>query len=242
MPAELDHNRLALVLDAWKHSVSVQMHFNEIGMKIRNLYFTILAADFGLIGASQGRSFNIEWWNVSIELATFAIFVAVPISALFYFMDRHWYHRLLLGAVDHCGAIEKQYGDLLPEIRLGRSISDKSPVQLSMWWRRVFPFVSEKRFRKEAKLHSDGKIEIIYKSVMWAAAILTLAYGAIDGVKYGGRPVLSLLVECIQSEKSAPQQVPQTPQLPLTQDEGQSDATDSQPGAAAPADPQSSSK
>ena len=39
-------------------------------------------------------------------------------TSLFYFMDKHWYHRLLIGAVKHGIAIEKKYATQLPELQL----------------------------------------------------------------------------------------------------------------------------
>lgn len=58
------------------------------------------------------------------------ILVGAGAASLFYFMDRHWYHRLLLGAVIHAGKIEAKYEKELPELSLGKAIADKSPVQI----------------------------------------------------------------------------------------------------------------
>ena|ERR1051326_3599550 len=52
---DADEKRLAITVDVWKYIVSVQMHFNDIEMRIRNLYFTILAAAIGLFGVVQGK-------------------------------------------------------------------------------------------------------------------------------------------------------------------------------------------
>ena len=50
-----DDKRLAITVDIWKYIVSVQMHFNDMEMRIRNLYFTILAAALGFLGVVQGK-------------------------------------------------------------------------------------------------------------------------------------------------------------------------------------------
>ena len=54
-----DDKRLAITVDIWKYIVSVQMHFNDMEMRIRNLYFTILAAALGLLGVVQGKRVEI---------------------------------------------------------------------------------------------------------------------------------------------------------------------------------------
>ena len=50
-----------MVIDIWKHTVSVQMHFNEMEMKTRNLYFTFLAASIGLIGVVKGKGSSFHF-------------------------------------------------------------------------------------------------------------------------------------------------------------------------------------
>ena len=46
----LRDERAKQVIDVWKTIVGVQMHFNEIGMRERGLFVTILVALFASIG------------------------------------------------------------------------------------------------------------------------------------------------------------------------------------------------
>lgn len=48
-------------------------------------------------------------------------------------MDRHWYHRLLVGAVRHGETIEKALQGALPEISLTRAITLASPTKIGKW-------------------------------------------------------------------------------------------------------------
>jgi hypothetical protein len=89
-----DPSRLVITVDVWKYIVSVQMHFNDMEMKVRNLYFTILAASMGLIGVVQGKKIAFQYIDVTISLSIVIVFAMIPISMLFYFMDRHWYHLI----------------------------------------------------------------------------------------------------------------------------------------------------
>src|SRR4051812_1948722 len=105
------------------------MHFNDMEMRVRNLYFTILAASFGLLGVVQGKEIDIAG-TIHVSLMLFVVLALIPISMLFYFMDRHWYHRLLQGAVAQAIEIETQYADKLPEIQLGSQIIQGKPGRI----------------------------------------------------------------------------------------------------------------
>jgi hypothetical protein len=190
--------RLKQVVDIWKHSVDVQMHFNDMGMRIRNLYFTFLAAAIGLIGVIQGKHIDSVYPGLSVHLVLFVMAAIVPISMLFHFLDGHWYHRLLLGAVDHCKFIETRYKDALPEIQLGKTISARSPVIFDgIGWRLWFFLIRirDERYWKDKKftLHSDAKIEVLYKSVIICAVAITLLYSIFGGVEFHGCTVFALM-------------------------------------------------
>jgi len=194
--AEKDPIHLALVVDIWKYSVGVQMHFNDMGMKVRNLYFTIMAAAIGLIGVLQGKTIQIPTPPLSIHLPLFVLVAVIPISMLFYFLDAHWYHRLLLGAVKQCAAIEKRYGEVLPEIQLGIAISRESPVKFEGIWRKIFWFIRDSRFRDKSKsnIHSDAKLEVLYKTVIWTVIIVAIPYIAISAVRYNNQSLIGLFI------------------------------------------------
>jgi len=190
-----DDKRLAITVDVWKYVVSVQMHFNDMEMRIRNLYFTILAASFGLLGVVQGKEIEIAIVGVKISVMLFVVLAIILISMLFYFMDRHWYHRLLQGAVAQAAAIETQYAAVLPEIQLGSKISKASPVEFKgAIWKWIFFFIRDSEFRENSRLHSDQKIEVLYKSVIWVAVAIIIIYGLIGGIQIGKCAVLPFLL------------------------------------------------
>ena len=193
-PPATDIERLKLAVDTWKYVVSVQMHFNDMEMKIRNLYFTILAAAIGAIGVVQGKIVEIPYLALQFSLAMIVLFTVIPVSALFYFIDRHWYHRLLQASVIQGGAIENMYKTELPEIQLGNAISAASPLKFpGRFWRAAFFFIEEDNFRKHSRLHSDAKIEVLYKSVMWGAGTVGTIYALLKGVQIDGHPPIFLI-------------------------------------------------
>ena len=60
-------------------------------------------------------------------IAIFGVFV---ISAFFY-MDRLWYHKLLLGSVLQGLDIEKRWSEKLPELGLTTKIGEQSPHRIN---------------------------------------------------------------------------------------------------------------
>ncbi len=84
------------IIEAWKKTVDVQMHFNDLAMRIRSFALTIIAAMLAASGLAQASA------NNSILIATLVVWLA------FYLMDRFWYHALLKGAVFHGMDIERQ--------------------------------------------------------------------------------------------------------------------------------------
>jgi hypothetical protein len=216
MPAAPNYERLKIAVDVWKHGISVQMHFNDIEMRIRNLYFTILAASLGLIGVVVGKHIQIPFFKMEISISVVVMVAVIPVSMLFYFMDRHWYHRLLQGAVAQCAEIERSYAAQLPEIQLGSKISQQSPVEFpGWWWKWIFFFVRDPRFRQNSRLHSDQKIEVLYKSVIWGAAAIAGVYCLIGGIQI---KQCALLPYTFNWSCGASSSAPQAPALPVKQD------------------------
>jgi len=76
--------------------------------------------------------------DLRISVTLLVVVALIPVSMLFYFLDRHWYHRLLQGAVVQGTKIEQMYAKKLPEIQLGLEISKTSPVIFGGIWKWIF--------------------------------------------------------------------------------------------------------
>ena len=137
-------------LEAWKQTIQVQQHFNDIELRIRNYAITLLGALFGIAAYAFKE-------HVGSGVILCVLLGGLFLCYAFYFMDRHWYHRLLIGAVKHGQMIESSAP---AEFGLTGSIGSESPVKL--WYR-----------KKE--LHSDDKILIFYGFI--ALAIVAMAVG-----------------------------------------------------------------
>ncbi|GAA4283828.1 hypothetical protein GCM10022261_13590 [Brevibacterium daeguense] len=119
--AELEAN-----LEVWKHVVSVQQHFNDIGWRIRSLAITALtfflgATFFGFLNAGHvtlvGREFNP---------AILVPVLGLLIWLIFWFADGVWYHRLLSGAGAAASTVEDYLNSYGVHADLSKSITNAS--------------------------------------------------------------------------------------------------------------------
>ena len=121
-----EEERTKLLLEAWKKTVDVQQHFNDIEMHVRNLALTILGAVVAF-----AKFLDLKNEGTSAVLPQGMLFLALTVLiAAFWFMDKHWYHRLLMGAVREGAHLEKTLTGLGVPITLGANISAASPIRL----------------------------------------------------------------------------------------------------------------
>lgn len=152
----ISDNDKQLLLEAWKESVNVQMHFNEMEMKIRTLAVTVISALAGAIG------YLLKEHITNSIFITLLIFVGFAAWICFYFMDRFMYHKLLKGAVKAGIKIENKLEALKIDVALGKCIKEASPVN-------VF-------YNENLQMHSDQKLDFFYTSVPIICTIGILSY------------------------------------------------------------------
>lgn len=179
----LRDERAKQVIEVWKAIVGVQMHFNEIGMRIRGLFVTILLALLASIGFLLDKKLALQLWRINIQFAVLVPIFGMFGALLFYLMDRYWFHRLLKGSVNHAIQIEKKNKDWLPELSLSDEIRKESYfVPKGVLWFAAKCFVSHDKFRETDQLHSDGKLEIFYKSMIVALFGISVLLAVFGGV------------------------------------------------------------
>lgn len=146
-------------LEAWKVTVQVQQHFNDIGLRIRQMAITILAAALGIAATAFQANTPVIVGSVTTSLATMILAAGVVAWTAFYFVDNVWYHRLLVGAVAHGSQLEKELANHVPGIGLTIDIGLASP------------YVLFRRF----ELHSAHKMKAFYGGI---AVLLVVLMGA----------------------------------------------------------------
>ena len=173
-----------IVVDIWKTIVEVQRHFNEISMRIRGMFVTALLAIFAAIGYLPEKGLNLEAGDFNVPISVVVPVFGVFITYLFYFIDRYWYHQLLVGSVEHAIMIEEKYKKEMPELSLSTKIGEESPYEPGPFVRCLAKVlcVRHNQFWKTGKLHSVGKIEFFYKSVMAVLLLTAILLGFLGGV------------------------------------------------------------
>ena len=198
-PAPIDDaDHRALAIEVWKKVVQTQEHFNEICMKVRTLYATVIAVILSVYGAF------LKEGGTAMHVSLVAVDPIVPISLalvlvtyLFYFVDRFWYHQLLLGSVAQGAYIERRWGDIIPELRMGAQITAKSAIDIShrpLVASLARLVVSDERLKTGKKLHSDAKIEVFYKPIGLLALVVFLLSLACGGVRINDRALASYVI------------------------------------------------
>jgi hypothetical protein len=188
---ELTDERRKEIVEIWKTVVSVQQHFNDIEMRIRSVFITILLALFASIGFFLDKGIGFQFWVIKIQFSTIIPLFGVLGASLFYFIDRYWYHRLLYGAVIHGISIETTYETEIPELALSAAIGKQSPYapdRFTGLFARLL--VREDRFLKTGRIHSDGKIELFYKSVMLILFLISVLLSLCGGIQIAQVPML----------------------------------------------------
>jgi len=161
------------VLDAWKTSMEVQQHFNDLELRIRNFAVTLLVTVIGAAAFALKEHYEVTFLGQRFMLAVAVLLAGILGWLAFYFMDRHWYHRLLLGAVFHTvDNIEKRHAPF-PEIALSRRIGVESAIPM---WKFKTPRNGQTHWME---IHSSEKIDLFYASgLLFLMILIALLLGS----------------------------------------------------------------
>jgi phosphoglycolate phosphatase-like HAD superfamily hydrolase len=180
----LTDERKKQIIDVWKTIVGVQQHFNDIEMRIRSMFVTILLALFASIGFLTDKNIILPICSLKVKFAVIVPLIGMFGAYLFYFIDRYWYHRLLVGAVTHAITIERKYREEMPELSLSGAIGKQSPYKPEGWLVRSVAswVVKDPQYKNTGNLHSDAKIELFYKSVIAALGLAAFFIALLGGI------------------------------------------------------------
>lgn len=142
---------LKMNIEIWKTIIDTQKHFNDLEMKVRNFGILILSAFIGAIGVSLKSGYTIDIIDLDLPIGSILALGAAFTWFLFYIVDAHWYHPLLIGAVKKGIEIERELKEQFPHINLTQKIGEESPQDI-LWFKNV---------------HSAGKAKIFYFGVLF---------------------------------------------------------------------------
>jgi phosphoglycolate phosphatase-like HAD superfamily hydrolase len=126
----IDNERINRSLEAWKVTITVQQHFNDIEMRVRNFALTLLVAIIGASALAIQNGSIVTIFSFKTSLAVWLLVGGVIAWLAFYFVDQIWYHRLLLGAVIQGKQLEDILKHDVPGIGLTGAIGDASPAKV----------------------------------------------------------------------------------------------------------------
>lgn len=148
-------------IKVWEKIVDVQMHFNELSLKVRGLAVAVLGAILTAAAFSLKDRLSVNIWDAEIPAAFPILLIALLTWIAFYVMDHLWYHRLLKGAVTEGLAVENLLSRDLKDTGLAHAIGRMSAITYSLGFMKV-------------KMNSDARLRLFYGSGV--VLILVLAY------------------------------------------------------------------
>jgi hypothetical protein len=132
MTDKIEMDNLKLQIETWEKVVDVQMHFNDLCLRIRSFAISILGVLLGSSAIAYRFAGFVEVCNFKFHTSAIFISISIIVWLSFYFMDRFWYHELLRGAVHHGRAIEDDLEKYIPNISLAKAIRKTSHESLKM--------------------------------------------------------------------------------------------------------------
>lgn len=140
-----DEKKVELMMEQWKTAISVQIHFNDLLMRIRTFGLTAVVV---ILGTATGL------WKLGGDkidpLIILGIFILGEILLISLFVvDYFYYYQLLLAAVEHVLKIDEEFKNLkiMGNFQLFGMTNDiskkvtKRRAKISLLFFYLFPFV-----------------------------------------------------------------------------------------------------
>lgn len=194
-------------IDLWKQTVEVQQHFNDLEWRIRGLALT--AATFALGASAVAAKDGTKFFGIS--LGSGVLVAGLILWFGFYFVDRYWYHPLLIGSVKHGEKLEAELRAFVPKAGLTQDITAASHIKPPKGLGRLAGK------NDDGTLRSEEKLRIFYwigaTTLILAAAFLQLA--ACSSTKNPDSKPERVIEVIRSSESTPPSAVPSTPKPTL---------------------------
>lgn len=153
-------DRIKLVVEIWKKVVDVQQHFNDLCLRIRNFALTIFTFIIGAAGYLVKEEVYMYYGKYALPASIMVCIFGLPVIMVFWYMDRYWYHKLLLGAVQQGLLIENKHKTELEELGLTSAIGARSP---NVWKIKSTTLL---------KIRSNRKVTILYATLVTSLVLL----------------------------------------------------------------------
>ncbi|MCJ2102693.1 hypothetical protein [Methylobacterium sp. E-046] len=100
--------------DQWANVIRVQIHFNELIQRVRQLTSTLTIAAFGsgaaFFASHPNTKINVDSYvSFSFHVSTMLILAGFMFLLVGYLTDRHYYFKLLIASVAVATELERDY-------------------------------------------------------------------------------------------------------------------------------------
>jgi hypothetical protein len=135
------------LLEEWKKTIDVQMHFNDLIMRNRQILMTAVLAVFGAAAFSlQFPNLILDIWSWKFHAAASIILFGLGLLLSMFFLDYRYYFQLLLGSVARGEAIEKMLQEQSSNQVAGLTLAiskavDQKRARRSLCWFYAIPFL-----------------------------------------------------------------------------------------------------
>jgi hypothetical protein len=109
---ESEIQKAKLLLEEWKTTVDVQMHFNDMLMRLRTTGISIVLAFFGAASISlQYSQLYLQSTYFSFHAAVLIISSGLVLLVSVFVLDYFYYYKMLLGSVERGYQIDKLFSE-----------------------------------------------------------------------------------------------------------------------------------
>lgn len=107
------NEEIKIILEEWKTVINTQMHFNEMIMRARTTGVSVVVAVYGAAALAYGQYPErfITMGNIGFHVSTAIIVFGLLLLIGIFCIDRFYYFRLLLGAVERGEEIDKAFNN-----------------------------------------------------------------------------------------------------------------------------------
>lgn len=104
-------DEMEFLKEEFKLSVDVQMHFNDMLMKMRTLVITFIITIFGAAAYLLKERIHVKIINYQIHPSAFIVLFGVILSIGVFVMDYFYYYKMLIGAVNRSYDIKTKFDE-----------------------------------------------------------------------------------------------------------------------------------
>jgi phosphoglycolate phosphatase-like HAD superfamily hydrolase len=179
----------------WKETIGVQMHFNDIGWRIRALGLTVLTFTLAAVGFVYINTGSANLFDWAVSPALMVPFLGAVLWTAFWFADRGWFHKLLIGSVIEGANQEQILTSNGVRVNLGGNIGAQSPIKFY------------RRQSREEKLNEVMKVQRVFRGqpMEWHSALkLNMFYWIGFALLAGASAAIAIYGPHVDATPSAP--------------------------------------